>query len=264
MEPEPKILGTGISALVTTTDNVTALKGYEVWWNGKLTIDHPWPDEDRILRENTMYKYLGEHPRILKCLGLHEIRPGAHSLRLELAPLGCVRLYMHLHPDDMPSVQTRLRMVLDVAEGLQFMHSRRVFNCDLSTRNVFVFGGLRLKIGDLGAAVFMDRNDFEWDQTYEGRYTLPPRGREYNDVDKMKRELFALGCAIYEITAWQAPFSNLTSCEAENNYKREEFPDLDGNFARDIIWSCWSEKVRTVDEVVHQLDKLVPSLLPAN
>ncbi|KAG5753480.1 hypothetical protein H9Q70_003880 [Fusarium xylarioides] len=257
--PKPRVVGGGLTSIVTTVDNETVLKGYEVWWNGRLTGKCHEPCEERMLREDTIYRHLGEHPRILKSLGLQQIRPGVHSLRLEMAPLGCLRAYLLNNSDDIPSIQARLRMALDMAEGLQYMHSQGVFNLDLSTRNLFVFDGLRVKIGDLGASVFRDRDDFKVDQSYEGRYSLPLRGREYGELPIMKRELFALGCAVYEITAWQVPFSHVDSCEAEQMYDRSEFPSLDGNPARDVIWDCWYEKFAAAGEVVCQLDRLVSS-----
>jgi serine/threonine protein kinase len=215
---KPRFLGGGISCIVTTDDNKTALKGYEVWWNGKITGKCAEPCEERILGEDAIYTHLGEHPQILRNFGLEEVRPGVHSLRLELASLGCLRQYLCSGQHNKPSVQTRLRMTLDLAAGLQYMHSKGIAHADISTRNLFLFesnNGLRIKIGDLGGSIFLDRDDFKLDQCYEGRYTLPPRGREYDCVDIIKREIFALGCAIYEITAWEIPFSQVDSDEAE-------------------------------------------------
>lgn len=113
-----------------------------------------------------------------------------------------------------------------------------------------------MKIGDFGASIFRDKNDLKWDQCYEGRDSLPLRGRDYDNVDIIMRELFALGCAIYEVTAWSVPFSNVDSCEAETMYERDEFPTLDGNPARDVIWKCWYEKFASAAEVVCSLEDI--------
>ncbi|KAM0438784.1 hypothetical protein ACHAPT_001543 [Fusarium lateritium] len=255
-DTRPKIIGIGVTSMVTTVDNKTVLKGYEVWWNGRLSGKCE-PCEERILREDVIYKHLGEHPRILESFGLEQIRSGVHSLRLEMATMGCLREHLLDHLHDMPSTQVRLRVALDAADGVQYMHSRGILHNGLSARNMFLFDGFRVKIGDLGGAIFRDKDVFEKDQACEGRYTLPLRGREYDDVDIMTRELFALGCAVYEITAWQVPFRDVDSLEAERRYGRDEFPTLDGNPARGVIWDCWYEKVDTADEVVHQLKRLV-------
>lgn len=50
--------------------------------------------EDDLAREATIHAHLGDHPQILKCFGLEEHCAGVHSLRLELAPLGCRNLFL--------------------------------------------------------------------------------------------------------------------------------------------------------------------------
>ncbi len=74
----------------------------------------------------------------------------------------------------------------------------------------------------------------------------------------MKRELFALGCVIYEITAWQVPFGEVDSEEAERLYERGCFPPLDRNLLGNVIRNCWNEVFNDADEVVSQL-KIYPA-----
>ncbi|KAI3324576.1 hypothetical protein HD806DRAFT_534039 [Xylariaceae sp. AK1471] len=158
---KPKVIGVGTTCYVTTTDNRTVLKGYQVWFDGNLVYDYGVRCEERLAREATIYKHFGKHPQILTCFGLEE-------------------------------------MALDIATGLSYVHLRGAMSCDLSCTNLFLFDELRVKLGDFSGAL-LDGFDFEWDQTHESRYHLPSRGREYNDVPLMKRELFGLGSAIYEI-----------------------------------------------------------------
>jgi len=252
---QPKIIAVGTTCYVTTTDNRTVLKGYQVWFDGNLVFDFGVACEERLAREATIYEHLGKHPRILTCFGLEEVHHGVHSLRLEMAPLGCIRAYIQKNANSPPPIQHRLQMALDVATGLSYMHLRGAMPCDLSCTNLFVFDKLRVKLGDFGGAL-LEGFDFKWDQTHESRYHLPSRGREYDDVPLMKRELFALGSAIYEITAWKRPFSELNDDEddeVDNKYAREEFPPLDGNVAKHIIWNCWAEAYATAQEVANDL-----------
>ena len=69
----------------------------------------------------------------------------------------------------------------------------------------------------------------------------------------MKRELFGLGSAVYEITEWKRPFPELDDDEVDSKYARDEFPPLDGNVARHIIWNCWAEAYTTAQEVANDL-----------
>ncbi|RDL39420.1 Kinase-like protein [Venustampulla echinocandica] len=253
---QPKVIGLGTTCYVTTTDNRTVLKGYQVWFDDNLVFDYGVTCEERLAREATVYEHLGKHSRILTCFGLEEEHHGVHSLRPEMAPLGCIRAYIQKHAENTPPIQHRLQMALDVATGLSYVYLRGEMPCDLSCTNLFVFDKLRIKLGDFVGAL-LEGFDFEWDQTHESRYHLPSRGREYDDVPLMKRELFALGSAIYEITVWKRSFSELNDDddddEVDNNYAKEKFLPLDGNVARDIIWNCWAEAYATAQEVAHDL-----------
>lgn len=265
MEPVPRIVGHGSTAIVTTVDDETVLKGYEVWSKGRLYAKCGESSEERLAREDTIYQHLGSHPLILQSFGLKEVRPEVHSLCLEMAPLGCIRLHTQntLSPINLPlpklqnpPLKARLRMALDVAKALSYVHSCSVLTCDFSCRNIFLFPDFRVKIGDFGGAV-LEGHNFENDQSYEGRYQLPLRGRDFDDLDMMKQELFALGVAIYEITTWRRPFDDLgeDSCEVDVKYAHEEFPPLESdNPAGDVIKGCWMEEYNTADEVVRQLE----------
>ena len=93
-------------------------------------------------------------------------------------------------------------MALDTATGVAYLHSRGVQHCDMSCRNLFLFDGFRVKLGDFGASLLEGR-EFKPTFCEESQYELPLRGRQFNDRTPVKRELFALGSAIYEITTWE-------------------------------------------------------------
>ena len=104
-------------------------------------------------------------------------------------------------------------MALDVAIGVSFIHSREVWHSDLGCRNLFLFEGYRVKLGDFGASMLEDR--FK-ELVYEGsRYELPCRGRAFEKRPRIKRELFALRSAVYEIMAWTRLYKGLEDEEIE-------------------------------------------------
>ncbi|KAK4031952.1 kinase-like domain-containing protein [Parachaetomium inaequale] len=152
-----KLLGLKATSYVTTTDNKTVLKGHQVWRDRKYYIGRD-DCEDDLAREAVIYAHPGDHPQILKCFGLEEHCAGVHSLRLELAPRGCIRQFIAEHPFQPPPPRTRLRMALDVAMGVANLHFRGVKHCDMSCRNLFLFDGLRVKPGDFGALLLEGHN----------------------------------------------------------------------------------------------------------
>ncbi|KAL2755904.1 hypothetical protein ACRALDRAFT_210943 [Sodiomyces alcalophilus JCM 7366] len=171
-------------AMFTTTDHKTVLKGHQIWKDGAHYVSRD-ECEDELAREATIYEHLGEHPQILRCF--------------ELAPLGCVRQFIEKHANEPLPMHSRLQMALDVVMGLDHLHSKGVQYCDMNCRNLFLFNGYRVKLGDFGASLL---EGYDFPPTFcEPRYELPLRGRDFNDRPPMKRELFALRSAIFEIVA---------------------------------------------------------------
>ncbi|RMJ01558.1 hypothetical protein CDV36_015701 [Fusarium kuroshium] len=245
------IIGIGASCFVSTYDNLTVLKGYQIWVDGKLRSSKCHTCEDAVRQEHHVYEHLGTHPRILRYYGLVQVHPSVYSLRLELAPLGNVRQYIEDH--EAPPKHSRIQMALDAAVGLSYIHSCKVRHADLSCRNLFLFDGLRVKIGDLGDSA-VEGDGFTPTVYEEARYALPCRGRDLDERPVAKTELFALGSAIYEILAWARPFPELEDEEVEERYSRGQFPCLDSIDIGVTIMNCWKEVYETADEVAAALD----------
>ncbi len=251
------IIGLGGSCFVSSTDKKTALKSYQVWEDGECRAWCEHNSEKALAREAEIYKHLGEHPHILHCYGLEEIHPGINALRLEYAPLGDVRKFIREHKAAQPIEGIRLQMALDTASGLSHIHARGVQHCDMSCRNLFLFENYCVKIGDFGGSLIEGQGDPKGAVCEEAAYELPLRGRDFWDRPARKRELFALGSAIYEIMAWTLLCEGLDDDEIEERYAEEKFPSLEGIPASDIIEMCWYEKYESVDEVVEALQALV-------
>lgn len=248
------ILGMGSSCFASVYDSLTVLKGYEIWVDGRRRSYYPRSCEEALHRELLIYERLGTHPQILRCFGLEQVHPRVHSLRLEVAPLGNVRQYIEDHVDEPLPEHYRLQMALDVAVDLSYAHSRKVQHSDLSCRNLFLFDEYRVKIGDFGGS-FMEGYQFAESVCEEMRYELPCRGRDFKQGPVMKRELFALGSAIYEIMAWSRPLPDVEEEQVEKRYALEQFPSLgDGVLLGQVIWNCWNEVYGSADEVAGSLE----------
>ncbi|KAH9224965.1 kinase-like domain-containing protein, partial [Leptodontidium sp. 2 PMI_412] len=145
-----------------------------------------------------------------------------------------------------PAEQISLQMAVQISGGMTHIHSQNVFHCDFSCRNIFVFEDWLVKIGDFGGLKLDDKEPLGAEEV---RYELPLRGREWVARDYTKREIFALGCAIYEIMMWTKPFAEITNDEVDENYANEVFPDTNGLLVGDIIRACWKEEFATVKDV---------------
>jgi hypothetical protein len=114
---------------------------------------------------------------------------------------------------------------------------------------------LSSRIGYLRLVILDDQEPLVGEET---RYQLPLRGRDSEAVDYTKTEIFALGCGIYEIMAWKAPFPGMKEEQISEKYAREEFPGTDGLLVGDIIRACWNEEFEAAADVEIALrEKLV-------
>ncbi|CAK7226770.1 hypothetical protein SCUCBS95973_006310 [Sporothrix curviconia] len=274
------IVGAGGSCFVSFVDENTVHKSHEIWVDGRQRSLRSQSAENEIAREAAVFERLGQvgtrtaHPCIITFYGVDEIAPGVHALRLERAPLGSLRDYIQTHADAAPPESTRLRMSMQVAQGLAHAHACGVIHCDVSCRNVLVFdshgkddkddkgdkkgkedqGGLHVKICDWAGSIIKGHELYSKRGTYEEmQYELPCRGRVLGETPVLECEIFALGSAIYEIMAWARPFQGLSNDEVEQRYAREEFSSLDGIAVAGIIDKCWHEQYGSIQEVVDEL-----------
>ncbi|PVH71959.1 kinase-like protein [Cadophora sp. DSE1049] len=216
----------GSSIVTAANDGKTVLKGYEAWDGDQfIALREENGCEKLLAKEDHVYRLLGEHPHILRCYGLVEVHPSY-----------------------------RLNMALGVSSRIAHMHSKNIIHCDISCRNLLLFPDWRVKVGDFGSV--RDGNPSENNIVEEIRYELPLRGRVFEDRPYIKRELFALGSAIYEIMAWKMPFEELGTDDVEKKYAAEEFPDVTCVLAGDIIRDCWDEKFETAKDIEGAIKKL--------
>ncbi|SCO82600.1 uncharacterized protein FRV6_06813 [Fusarium oxysporum] len=164
-------------------------------------------------REAAIYDALGAHVHILKSFGVaylptaqdEESEPmgmaqgerEAWALELERAPHGNLRQRI-LQGDALPMGQ-RLRMALDLADTLKYVHSRGVIWGDISTRNILLFDNHYIKLSDFAGSSLRDvYTDLLF--ACEPRYWIPMKDPPSPERSTFEKELFALGTGICEIT----------------------------------------------------------------
>ncbi|KAJ8118119.1 hypothetical protein OPT61_g826 [Boeremia exigua] len=250
------VIGIGGSAIVYAYDETTVLKGYAVAHAGRVFNSRSDVEYSRrcLTVEYQVYQRLGEHKNIPKCYGWVVLGPEAKSLRLKWASKGNLRTFIETNDSAQTPTSVRLAWAMDLAEGLAHLHSKRVYHCDLSCRNILLTGQNVVQICDFGGSG-LDSDESEGVE--EPRYELPLRGRTWEERPYRVRDLFALGSALYEIMAWQKPFAQLEDDEVQKRFEREEFPDTSGIACNEVIQNCWNERYETAEETLFALQAVV-------
>lgn len=121
---------------------------------------------------------------------------GGGEIILEYACNDSVRNYIKLHEPQ--SLSRRLSWAEQLAASVHFIHSRGVLHGDISCNNAFLDEALDLKLGDFAGSSI----DVEPPLVcYETSHEHP----QCQDIS-LQSEVFALGCALYEIMTSSKPY----------------------------------------------------------
>ncbi|EXL93208.1 kinase-like domain-containing protein [Fusarium oxysporum II5] len=250
-----------------------AIKATGFWLDGEI-YDHAACAEDTsetFKREAAICDALGPHANTLKSFGVaylpaakgEESEPmgvargerEAWALKLERAPHGSLRQRI-LQGDALPMAQ-RLRIALDLADTLQYVHSRGVIWGDISTQSILLFDDHHIKLSDFAGSSLCDvYPDLLF--ACEPRYCIPTTDPPCPGRSTFEKELFALGTGICEITEWEVPYGNVEIEELQEKLMRGEYPHVsEDNPAQHIIRGLWKLDYSSVQEVADALRKLM-------
>lgn len=224
-----KRVGAGSSSVVGLLKDGTVLKYPLVKGEGM----------ENLAVEKAIYDALGDHERIVRCLGITE-----DGLKLEFASQGSVT--DHLGKNPAPSTAFRLRWCRQAAEAVAFLHTKGVIHCDLHTNNLLLDAELNVLLSDFqGTFKKLDGYAME-----SARYFLP---REATSPPNEVSDIFALGTLMYTIMSGIEPYPELSDADVEKRYQRLEFPETNDIVCGRMILRCWNREYARAEEVVHDL-----------
>lgn len=173
---------------------------------GRVALKLPKPElqERPILRrmfENEVQFTLKlKHPNIVEALDGHPT--GAEAfLALEYCPGGTLDQFL-LERGKVPLEQA-FRLVLDVAEGLEYSHERNILHRDVKPANVFLAASGRAKLGDFGTGLFITEAATE--RVGTAFYMAPEIFQ--GESATVQSDIYSLGILAYEVIASKRPFS---------------------------------------------------------
>jgi serine/threonine protein kinase len=264
LSPIAAFINSRVEVLIRTDHSViyadkakpnVVLKAETIWIDGKPYGPPSMAAQTSydLRREHDIYMAVGDHQHITRCFGLvHDDNGNAIALKLERAPKGNLRHVIEETPE-IPSMRRRLEMATTLAKSVAYLHSRRVIWGDLSTRNVLIFGDDCLKICDFASSALENVYSQFGIHTYEPGYCPALPEDEVRILPMMQRELYALGSAVYEITAWKFPYAGISG-DIWDIVESGIMPIIaDNNVARDIITRCWNFEYDSAGAVADDL-----------
>ncbi|TLD36493.1 kinase-like domain [Venturia nashicola] len=216
-------------------------------------------DDEGVNVERRVFERLGGHANIVKCFGVINnglILERGRSIRTTIKERGAYQI----------PLDTKIRWLQQAAEGMKHMHHNDVLHADVGCHNWITVDG-RLKIIDFeGCSVDAGeaRACYEW-FSYKESTPAISRGTD----------IFAFGCAIYEILTGRQPYDELVAhadrfFRVEQLYAKSQFPEVQNMPLSKLMEGCWHGTFSSMNEILQELEtvnllrctklRVVPSL----
>ena len=230
--PDPNnLIGLGLCARTYQLGNL--VRKTPIYGNEPMSVEG-------VRREAQIYRHLGKHFSIIEC------RSDSDShVDLVFAANGDLEDYINSQPNTPKEI--RLGFARQATEALAYVHSKGVVHGDIATRRFLLDEQLNVKLSGFTYASLAGEKGLN---ITSYRHLLPRDNMAPNTV---KSDLFALGCALYEIMKGKKPYAEVHEHDVTELYKQKLFPDVDGLCCGDVILDCWNCKFLSTAEILERI-----------
>ncbi len=234
----------------------------------RLREMHPHPLElARLRQEAAMLEQLSS-PYVIRTFGYDRLEDSygvwlqAYG-EMNLAEMKQRRVSLGLIP--------QLKLIMQIAQGLQAIHEKKIMHCDLNPRNILVDASLsKVKIIDFSIAAWVEGEQGTASYTsFEGSlpYMAPEQtGRMNREVDT-RVDLYALGVTAFELLTGQLPFlaqdllgymhAHLAKRPPTPSQLRKELGPMLDAFLLKLLEKNPETRYQTAEGVVYDLQKII-------
>ncbi|NWX30517.1 RIPK1 kinase, partial [Notiomystis cincta] len=211
-----------------------------------------------LLEEGRIMRRL-QHDRVVKLLGVI-LEDGNYSLVMEYVDRGNMMKVLQNLP--LP-LSVRGRFVLEITEGMFYLHEQGFVHKDLKPENILVDRDFHIKIADLGVASFKSWSRLTQEETVRQKqikstcqnnagtlfYMAPEHLRCVNAKPVEKSDVYSFGIVIWAIFANKEPYENGINetqiCFGIMNGNRPDIEEITDKCPVEIIElmkQCWDEE----------------------
>ncbi|KAL9870547.1 receptor-interacting serine/threonine-protein kinase 1 isoform 1-T1 [Geothlypis trichas] len=210
-----------------------------------------------LLEEGRIMRRL-QHDRVVKLLGVI-LEDGNYSLVMEYVDRG--NMMKVLQNLSLP-LSVRGRFVLEITEGMLYLHEQGFVHKDLKPENILVDRDFHIKIADLGVASFKSWSRLTQEETVRQKqmkstyqnnagtlfYMAPEHLRSVNAKPVEKSDVYSFGIVIWAIFANKEPYENGINetqiCFGIMNGNRPDIKEITDKCpvqVIDLMKQCWDE-----------------------
>lgn len=219
--------------------------------------------EKQFVREVALLSRL-HHRNVIKFVAACR-KPPVYCVITEYLSEGCLRAYLHkLERKSLP-LQKLITIALDIARGMEYIHSQGIIHRDLKPENVLIDQESHMKIADFGIACEEAYCDALADDPGTYRWMAPEMIKHKSYGRRV--DVYSFGLILWEMLAGTIPYEDMTPIQAAfavvNKNLRPAIPGDCPPAMRALIEQCWSlqpEKRPEFWQIVKVLEQFDTSL----
>ncbi|KAJ8449300.1 hypothetical protein Cgig2_002432 [Carnegiea gigantea] len=217
------------------------------------------------------------HPNVLLFMGACYSQERL-AIVTEYLPRGSLFKILH-RSNQMLDIRKRLKMALDVAKGMNYLHRRHppIVHRDLKSSNLLVDKNWTVKVGDFGLSKLKNATFLTAKSGGGTPQWMAPEVLR-NDPSNEKSDVFSFGVILWELMTVKIPWASLNSLQVVGVVgfmdRRLEIPeDLDPRISS-IISDCWQSNpgarpsfqdiIQRMNGILHSVPATIPTPVRRN
>ncbi|XP_016195578.1 serine/threonine/tyrosine-protein kinase HT1 isoform X2 [Arachis stenosperma] len=151
------------------------------------------------------------HPNIVQFIAACK-KPPVYCIITEYMSQGTLRMYLNKKEPYSLSIETILRLALDISRGMEYLHSQGVIHRDLKSNNLLLNDEMRVKVADFGTSCLETRCRETKGNMGTYRWMAPEMIKEKPYTRKV--DVYSFGIVLWELTTALLPFQGMTPVQA--------------------------------------------------
>lgn len=205
-----------------------------------------------------------KHPNIISFIAACK-KPPVFCIITEYLAGGSLRQFLHKQEPNSLPLDLVLKLALDIARGMQYLHSQGILHRDLKSENLLLGEDMCVKVADFGISCLESQCGSGKGFTGTYRWMAPEMIKEKHHTRKV--DVYSFGIVLWELLTALTPFHDMTPEQAafavSQKNARPPFPPNCPLAFSHLINQCWStnpDKRPQFKEIVSILENYTDSL----
>lgn len=139
-------------------------------------------------------------------------KPPVFCIITEYVPGGSLRKYLHQQEPYSVPLNLVVKLALDIAHGMQYLHAEGILHRDLKSENLLLDEDMCVKVADFGISCLESQCGSAKGFTGTYRWMAPEMIKEKNHTKKV--DVYSFGIVLWELLTALTPFDDMTPEQA--------------------------------------------------